>query len=480
MNYLRSLLLLACCLLASFAQAQNGQKYQIVRWHLQPDALQNFVTEIGKYDAVYTKHVNYDWSFYAYDDNTVEVVVPIRDYAELDRLDAAFDFSWGMLPEAEAKELQNSTKMEQVIKKSEDFVVESLPELSYVPTGEEALAGEMKAYRLDRHQTSFGVDKKIKDHGVKFVELLKKVNSPIHMEFYIYDMGDQQIFEVTYAGKDRADLDRRMKKHDELIAGPEWDAWLKTALELAPREHSTYATKIEELGHQREASTTRMFAVRMDHLKPGKADAYLAGAAKTNKNLRTAGADFYWSGNLLSDNRVMYFAPIQTMGDIDKVNEELDKRAYQLTAEQQKEARSDFAGLTSGTESRVLKQHESLGFRQQERYADDDYKVFKAVTYEYDPDNSAKVDAFLKNTKALFEKVGGNSPYEVWTNEFGGPTNQIIIVDWGKDKASLDANMEADMKLMDAAWVKQVTSLFTEVETVYGETRAELSYWPEE
>jgi hypothetical protein len=477
MTYLRSLLLIACCCLASFAQAQDGELYAITRWHLQPDALPDFVTEMAKFNAVYSENVDFDWSFHAYDDNTVEVVSPIRNYADMDRMDAAFNLSRSMIPEEKMKAMYDPAKMQKMITKVETDVVKTMPEMSYTPAGEEGLTG-MKASVLYRHRTSFGSGDQVEEHGKKLVEMMKKVKSPAHMTFYVYEMGDGQVFEAVYSGKDRADLDRRMAEQEKLMAGPEADAWSKIAMELAPMEHSTYATEIEELGHRKAPSTTSLFAVQSNSLKPGKADTYVAMVAKMNKHLRAGGADFYWTGSLLSDDRVMYFAPIQTMSDLDGINEAFAKRSYQLTPEQQQEVGTAFYGLTSGQETWVSARHDDLGFLPQERY-DADYKVYKAVTYEYDPSDEAKVNAFLKNTKVLAEKAGTKSPYEVWSYQFGGPTNQIVVVDWGKDKASIDARMAADMKLMDAAWVTQLTSLLTEVKMYYGETMQELSFLPE-
>jgi hypothetical protein len=478
MNYLRSLLLIACCCLASFAQAQDGQAYAITRWHLQPDALPDFITEMAKFHAVYSENVDFDWSFYAYDDNTVEVVSPIQDYADMDRMEAAFDMSRSMVPEEKMKAMYDPAKMGKMITKVENDVVKTMPELSYTPAGEEGLTG-LKASLLNRHRTSVGSDEQVKEHGKKLVEMMKKVNSPAHMTFFVYEMGDAQVFEAVYSGKDRADLDRRMQKNEELMAGPDLDAWRKTAKEIAPLEHSTYATEIEELGHTKAPSTTSLFAVQSNSLKPGKAEAYVASVAKMNKYLRAGGADFYWSGSLLSGNRVRYFASIQKMSDLDGINEEFAKRSYQLTPAQQQEAGTDFYGLISSQESWVAARHDDLGFLQQE-ITDADYRVYKAVTYEYDPSDEAKVNAFLKDTKGLFEKAGGKTPYQIWSKQFGGPTNRVTVVDWGKNKASIDASTAADMKLMDDAWVKQLTSLFTEVEMFYGEITPELSFLPEE
>jgi hypothetical protein len=480
MTYLRSLLLVALCCLASFAQAQDGQKYSITRWHLEPDALPDFITEIAKFNAVYSKSVDFDWFFYAYDDNTVEVCVPIRDHADIDRMEAAFDFSRSMVPKEKMEAMYDPAKMKKIVTKVEDYMVESIPELSYVPVGEEGMEAEMKIYQLNRYRTSFGNDEKMRAHGKKLVDMMKKANSPLHMNMYAYETGDRQIFEVTLSGKDRADLDRRLKLHQERLSGPEIDAWTAVTEELFPRIHRTIATEIEELGHKKEPTTIRRFAVNRETIKPGKKTVYLAAAKQLNKDLRAAGADLYWGGNLSENNEAMFFARIHTMSDVDKVFEDLAKRRYQLSPVQLKKHDAAISGLISKQEVMVLEHHENLSYLQQERYSEPAYSHTKAVTYEYDPADRAKVMTFLKNTREQFKKAGGKCPYEVWTYSMGGPSNQVVIVDWGKDKASLDAAIANDLKLMDAEWVKEVTALFKEVETVYAQNRSELSYLPEE
>jgi enoyl-CoA hydratase/carnithine racemase len=53
------------------------------------------------------------------------------------------------------------------------------------------------------------------------------------MHIMALDYGNGQTFEVEYLGTDRTDLDRRLAEHQRLIASPEYDAWVKTAMELA-------------------------------------------------------------------------------------------------------------------------------------------------------------------------------------------------------------------------------------------------------
>jgi hypothetical protein len=302
------------------------------------------------------------------------------------------------------------------------------------------------------------------------------------MHIMALDYGNGQTFEVEYLGTDRTDLDRRLAEHQRLMAGPEYDAWVKRARELAKRVSSTFGTKVTTLGQNAKPSTDLLFAVSNDQLLPGKEVPYVAAAAAANKYLRAGGADLYWTTSIQDDGMTRHFIPIQQMSDIDKVYEQLRKRGYQVGPEKMGEVMASFGGLISGSHLTVMRNNVALGFLSDQIDVTSATLVYKIQAFDYNPDDKEKVMAFLEKTKTMLTKAGGGSPYEVWSYEMGGPDNRIFVVDYGKDKAGVDAAMAADMQKMGNnldGWIKELNGLLTTGEATYGRTSAAASYWPE-
>ncbi len=482
MQLLKNLLLLCFCCLATTGQAQDNPKYDLHRWYVQPGQQQALIDALDKVDAHYRAASDRSWEFYQYEDNTVEVIMPIRDYADLDRIEAQFDFARASLTEDERKSVYDPVAVAEIVTGTEQQIIELQPELSYTPAGEEALASEMQALQLSRYTHDYATTPDIREHGKKLVEMMRKANSPAHMHFYTLDYGSGQYFEVVYLGKDRADLDRRLAEQKERMAGPEGDAWRERAMEIARRESVTYGTKVTTLGQEEKPATDRMYGVAVDYLKPGKEAAYVSAAEKFNGYLREGKADLYWTTSIQEDGRVMHFAPVRQMSDMDKIGEQFRKRAYQLKPAQQQEIGMAMDGLTSSSEVAVMRHHVPLSYLQEEIDADRNTMMYKVQTLDYDPADRQEVMAFLENTKAMLSKAGATTPYEVWSYNMGGPDNRIIVVDYGADKASIDASIAADYKSLGTeldGWVTEMKRLLKEVEVTYGRKSERASYWPD-
>jgi hypothetical protein len=158
------------------------------------------------------------------------------------------------------------------------------------------------------------------------------------------------------------------------------------------------------------------------------------------------------------------------------------KRWYQIGPEKIGEVETSFAGMTSSSHITVMRDHTELGYLQDKIDFTPAMSVYKIQVFDYNPDDREKVMAFLEKTKKLGAKSGASSPYQVWSYEMGGPDNRVFIVDYGKDKASIEASIAADMKKMGKdldGWVKELTSLLTEVESTYGRRSFRGSYLPE-
>jgi hypothetical protein len=482
MRLFKTLLLLVLCCLAATGQAQDNPKYDLFRWHVKPGQQQLLIDYLGKVDAKYRAASNKGWDFYRYEDNTLEVIMPIRDYAELDRIQAQFSFARGSMTAEERKNVYDPAAMTMMVTGTESMIIEQHPGMSYAPAGEEALAGKMTALELSRYTYAYGDFDKIKEHNLKGIEMMRAAGSPLHMDFVTLDYGNGQTFEVELLGLDRADLDRRIAEHERLMAGPAYEAWRKTARELAKQVNSTFGTKVATLGQEAKPSTDQLFAVANDQVVPGKETAYVAATEVANKHLRAGGADLYWTTSIQDDGMIRHFTPIRQMSDIDKVNEQFRKRWYQVGPEKMGEVMASFGGQTSTSHVTVMRNNVALGFLSDKIDVTSATPVYKIQVFDYNPDDQAKVMAFIEKTKAMNIKAGATSPYEIWTYAMGGPDNRIFVVDYGKDKASIDAAIAADFQKIGKdldAWMKELTGLLTEVETTYGRTSAAASYWPE-
>lgn len=482
MRLFKTFLFFFLCCLAATGQAQDNPKYDIHRWHVKPGQQQLLIDYLGKVDAKYQAASNRSWEFYRYEDNTLEVIMPLRDYAELDRIRAQFGFARGSLTEAERKSVYDPAALALMVTGTESLVIEQLPDLGYTPAGEESISGQATALLLDRYTYAYGDWEKVKAHIKKGLEMMRAVGSPVHMDIVVMDYGNGQTFEAEFLGKDRADLDRRLAEHNRLLAGPEYDAWVKTAGELVKRVNSTYGTKVTTLGQEAKPSADLLFAVSNEQLLPGKAAAYEAACEAANKFLRAGGADLYWTTSVEDNGMVRHFHPIRQMSDLDKVYEQMRKRQYQVAPEQMGKVINSFKGLSSSSHVSVMRNHTDFGSLREKIDGGPATAVYRIQGYDYNPDDRDKVMALLEKTKAMFTKANASTPCEVWSYEMGGPDNRVFIVDYGKDKASIEGTIAADFKKLGAdlgGWQKEWNDLLKKVETTYGHNSERASYWPE-
>jgi hypothetical protein len=482
MRLLKTTLFLLLCCLAATGQAQDNPRFDLYRWHVKPGQQQALIDYIAKVDVKYQAASNRGWEFYQYEDNTLEVITPLRDYAELDRLKAQYNYAWGSLSEAERKTIYDPSVMAKMVTGTESMILEEQPAMSYAPAGEEDLTNQVTALLLERFTYAYGDWEKVKAHNKELLEKMRAAGSPLRMDIVTMDYGNGQTFEVEYLGTDRADLDRRLSEHQRLLAGPEYDAWLKKAGKLATRVHATFGTKVTTLGQDAKPSTYLLFAVSNNQLLPGKAAAYEAACETANKHLRAADADLYWMTSILDDGMVRHFHPIRQMSDLDKVYEQMRKRRYQIPSEHMAKVMGSFEGLSSTSYVSVMRNHTDLGFLRNKIDGGPASAVYKIQAYDYNPDDRKKVMAFLEKTKTMLAVVGGNSPYEVWSYEMGGPDNRIFIVEYGKDKAGIEAEMASDFMKMGTerdGWMKEATGLLNALEATYGHNSIRASYLPE-
>ncbi|NJC28070.1 hypothetical protein [Neolewinella antarctica] len=482
MYVFKTFLLLILCSLTATGQAQDNPKFDLTRWHVKPGQQQALIDALEKVDGKYAAASNRGWDFYRYEDNTLEVITPIRDYAELDRLEAQFDFARASITDEEAKAIYDPASVAQIVTGTESMLIEKHLDMSYTPAGEEGMEGKMNALRLDRFVYDFANTPKIFEHGKKLVDMMRKAGSPVHMNFVTMDYGDGQTFEVEYLGTDRADLDRRLAEAEKLLAGPEMEAWGKTATEISKRVSSTFGTKVTTLGREAKPPTNQLFVVANEQLLPGKEANYEATNEAANQLLRAGNADLYWTTSIQDNGMARHFIPIQQMSDIDRVYEQMRKRNYQLTPAQMKKTMASFDGQKSSSHLSVMRNHVDYAFLSDKIDVTSATPVYKIQAFDYKPEDGKKVMAFLEKTKTMLTEAGGGSPYQVWSYDMGGPDNRVFVVDYGKDKASVDAAIDADMKKMGKdldGWMQELTSLLTEVEVTYGRTSAAASYWPE-
>lgn len=482
MRLFKSFLLLFLSCLAATGQAQDNPRFDLHRWHVKPGQQQALIDYIAKTDVNYQAASNRGWEFYRYEDNTLEVITPLRDYAELDRLQAQFNYAWGSLSAAERKTMYDPAAMAGMVTGTESMILEQQTAMSYAPAGEEDLASQATALLLERFTYAYGDWEKVKAHNNELLEMMRAARSPIHMDIVTMDYGNGQTFEVEYLGKDRADLDRRLAEHKRLLAGPEYDTWQNKAAKLATRVSATFGTKVTTLGQDAKPSTDLLFVVSNEQLLPGKEAAYEAACEAANKHLRAADADLYWMTSLQDDGMARHFVPIRQMSDVDKVNEQMRKRRYQISPEQIGKVLDSFKGLSKSSHVSVMRNHTGLGFLRSKIDGGPASAVYKIQAYDYNPDDREKVMAFLEKTKTMLAVVGGNSPYEVWSYEMGGPDNRIFIVEYGKDKAGIEAEMASDFTKMGTdrdGWLKEATGLLKDVEATYGRNSIRASYLPE-
>ncbi len=483
MKRIHLLLVVFFSLLAGFASAQTeDQSYTLHRFHVAPGEGAAFEEVFTKISGAYRTGTDVNFNWYAFDNDTYEVVTPIKDMATLDWIDAQFSFVRNSLSKEEQMNMVDGEKMSRVVIGQENMVIEYAADLSYVaPDSPYEGSDPTPYYRINTFEVDYADWPKVYEHGKKLVALMEQYGSKVDLEFYTYDIGGRMnAFEVAYPGQSEAELKRRMTE-DEKLGGAELKEWRTEAMKIAKMVKEVNGRYVPGLSSQKSQEPSNLFAVSMESFTPGKEKEYAAAYAKIKDALRRGKADLYWTSSVMEDGQVYNSVPIDRMSDLDVIYEQFRKRRYQLEPQEMAAFYQELNTMNEGQQTIVARYHPDFSYEKPAAAKPGTYQVFRQQEYSYDPKDRAAAMTLLGEIKAMHESKGAKIPYQIFTYEMGGPSNHIIVRDFGTNRATLDADIAADMKILgepelEGSIMARIIKHLTPVSTGYGRVAPEFAY----
>lgn len=479
--------LLGTCGLALFictnliGQAED-KFYQLSRWHITPGQEQVVIDVFAKTSDIFKDNTELEWGFYLNHDHSLEVWQPMKDMAAIDRAEAAMNHAMASNAELRASDEERAA-MEKLITKSERMILKYSGDKSYVPIGNSysyAPYYENKVFRIKP-----GKYQEMMEHAKAHLPILHAMNSRVETEFYLYEYGgERDMYMISFPGHSAADLAERMAAHQASLTkeAKAWETKLKTLVDEAYTNTSTLVEEISAVPTAAPGSKpSNLFAVSMEHFVPGKEAEYAAIYGKMKDALRKGETDFEWQSDVLEDGRLYNFLPIDNMSDIDVINEQIRKRRYQLDQEEMAGLyqRLNFANTASSTEM-VVRFHPELSYLLPMMTDPTSFVHFQQTEYEFAPKDRGVVMQMAKEIKALYEKNVGAAPWQVFSYEFGGPGNVLVVRSYAPSKEALTSLREQDRELAASteykAWDAKRTKYLTVMKQTYGREAPEFGY----
>ena len=476
--------LLCSCVLAllprqGWTQTDN-QRYSQTVWTLEDkDDYREFLAQYAKLVTVYREEIDLEWNFIRFDDGTVEVTMPIRDYADLDRHEAAFGMPRATRTEEELTAIFDGRRVSEVVKHSTTRILEQDAAASYRPAGEAAPAGGYPFMHLQRY-TFDGWSRDVVEHARKLPALMKQAGSPLRMDFFTYDIGEKGVFEVTYLAQDRAEYDRqRAANNAALEALPAYRAWQKRARELAKRVHETDGTNIKELSHRPEPATTSLLLTQTVTLLPGREAAFRELLREQAEAYRTTETGAYFNSSRLDNGQYMYSIRHDRLSDVQKLEEKIALHHAKIGTEKSKDISDRFAAQTDRSELRTYIVHHNFSHAM-DRVNPRETPFMEANYYRIAPGQRAAALEFLATIHGAMTEANAGNPYAVMTSYLGGDNQEVLVVNYARDAAALRANKEKLAEKLGPAKLAELTAerdrLFRLERTLTGRMAPEYSY----
>ncbi len=486
MRFLKTCLFLLLLVTAAngYAQGEKDQLYSINRFHLADGQEADFTKAIRAMSDVYfAGGMDHDVQWYRVDDKTYDVVSPINDYADLDRIDAKFSRARAGADSTVRKAAFNEEKWYKMVSSQESMVLIRRASASYRPAGSMHTDLTPCPYaKILTFEVKEGVTwTDLGKHAAGLVSIMQETKSPLDMNFYTMEYGgNSRTFQVEYVGTNAAAVEAALKKGKELggDALKKWQARAGDLAEQVSKEGLTYVADLSQVG---AAPPSNLYAVQIERFDPKRKKDHLAGYKMITDALRKGGADLYWSSSMLDDGTIYSVVPIDHMSDIDGIMDQMKKRSYQVKQEDWAKIGSVMDKSPASYEIVVVKEHPELGFGM-DRFDPAVHTAIKQYDMDIKPGKTREAMAVIKEAGELCKKYGGLVPFQVFTYEMGGASDRIVVRDYGKSKEWIDATNTADHKKMGKDyddWAGRLMEVMTPVSETFGRFSPETAYLPE-
>lgn len=237
-------------------------------------------------------------------------------------------------------------------------------------------------------------------------------------------------------------------------------------------------------GRAQESDQQRptLLAINQEHIVDGKLEDYTSTYAKLKAALRAGGADLYWQSTLVSDSVLLNYIPIERMADLDKLEEKMSKRTEQVAAAELASLYQRFAYASDGMQRMVVRLHDDKSYWGD--YDPETFDHFRFTEYRFAPKDHNTVFEMTTELRDMLAEKESKLPFAIYTYEMGGPSNQLIVIDYGTDRADLERRIADEDRLIAGAEFDDIRArLMQHIEPImrsFGRDAPEFAYLPKE
>jgi hypothetical protein len=214
------ILLVATCLASSAFSQQKAQRFAVYEDQVKPSMNGKYWECMKKVKANSSQHkLAGGWTSVGFDDNSFIHLVPIANFAELDKnMFADLETKMG-------KEAHHAmwAEFDQCIEASKSYIITSMPELSYM----NAPAGE-NFRDVMFWQVMPGQEKASEDLLKEWAKLYESKKTPSGFMTYKVLFGSEPGYAIVSWGKDEADAAVDFQKTKDLLGEEAGKMWGKT------------------------------------------------------------------------------------------------------------------------------------------------------------------------------------------------------------------------------------------------------------
>ncbi|TXF89458.1 hypothetical protein FUA23_10860 [Neolewinella aurantiaca] len=418
---------------------------------------------------------------YQYDDSSVDIIFEVNDMAGSDRLDAVLDHAMMSLPTEKRNDLWNIDHVGSIITSWQDEVKECIEWLSFEPA-DPGFEGSAPYVEVITYRHRMGDQEKISALAAESVAFSQKNNMQQQYQFVVNKFGGEaNTFQIVNQAKSAEDLARR-KAADSKVAMAEQKAWWAKVEPLVEKVSVRTGRYLPELSIEVEEKPYKFFFVAKDQFPAEKTAELTDVYGKLIKALRDAGADFYWNTDYMEDGALYQSTPIEHMSDLDVMMEDVNKRAYQLKAEDRQTLGAAFYALPSTRSMWVVEYHSDLSYLDPVARNPEQFTHFAQIEYTFAPEDRASVMEIAKEGVELYRNAKATQPFQVYSYAFGGADNVLVARFFGTSVEDTRVRSEQTIKAIGGAYepfMKRFDKIMTASKPVMGRQAPELSYQPQ-
>ncbi len=187
----------------------------------------------------------------------------------------------------------------------------------------------------------------------------------------------------------------------------------------------------DEQEQEEQSQKPKYFLIQSEKPFPDKVSDYEATQKKVGAFIKKYNFDINWNAFSTDDHTYYYVSEINNLGDIDRMNEEFEKKSTEESKKDFQNINDSFNGIVDSYNTEVFMLSPN-SYSPKEPITKPEYqKYYKQSIYFIKPYSEAKLTAALKDIKDFCEQNNIGLGYEIYANVLGN-SNEIVFMEGAK------------------------------------------------